>query len=292
MLYVFGVTKLDREAFYDRYTVQKEVPIKTKRGAVITRTSVVTGKNIPELREVIARFMLRRLKRDVMPDLPKILFAETIVEASEVPVHKWEEHFAGYVLDPSKFWTDIDRQTRVVETLFDENIKALDILEHKVPTLRQWVGLQKVASVAAIIKDELDRNEYQKVVVFGVHRAVLQEIRNELRAYGAVLVYGGTPAKARDEYVRKFQNDPKYRVFVGNIQAAGTAITLTAAHHVVFVEADWNPSNNAQAAMRVHRIGQTQPVTVRFMSLADSIDEKVQRVLKNKTKALTELFGE
>lgn len=292
MLYVFGVTKLDRDAFYERYTEQKEVPIRTKKGGTIWRTAVVTGKNIHELRQVLAPFMLRRLKRDVMPDLPKILFTEVVVEGVDPPQHKWEQYFAGYILRPGDFYAEVDRQTRVVETLFGEKTDALEVIEQKVPTMRQWIGLRKVPAIVEIIRDELARNEYEKVVVFGVHRAVLQEIRNELRDFGAVLVYGGTPATQRDKFVKKFQEDPACRVFVGNVQAAGTAITLTAAHNVVFAEADWSPANNAQAAMRVHRIGQTKPVLVRFMSQADSIDEKIQRVLKNKTKALAQLFDD
>jgi SWI/SNF-related matrix-associated actin-dependent regulator of chromatin subfamily A-like protein 1 len=89
---------------------------------------------------------------------------------------------------------------------------------------------------------------------------------------------------------QKFQSDPKCRVFVGQVVAAGTAITLTAAHQVMFVEADWTPANNQQAAMRCHRIGQTKPVTVRFVGMANSIDERIQRVLKQKTRVLTKLF--
>jgi SNF2 family DNA or RNA helicase len=79
-------------------------------------------------------------------------------------------------------------------------------------------------------------------------------------------------------------------VFIGNIHAAGTAITLTAAHHVWFVEQDWVPGNNAQAIMRCHRIGQKNNVSVQFISLDNSLDHTIMLILKRKTRELTEIF--
>jgi SWI/SNF-related matrix-associated actin-dependent regulator of chromatin subfamily A-like protein 1 len=105
-------------------------------------------------------------------------------------------------------------------------------------------------------------------------------------------LYGETPPDKRERHIRCFQNKPKYRVIICNIQAAGTAITLTAAHQVAFAEVSWVPAENAQAAMRVHRIGQTHPVTVRFFGLAGSSDEQVARVLRRKTRDLTAIFDE
>ena len=69
----------------------------------------------------------------------------------------------------------------------------------------------------------------------------------------------------------------------------GTAITLTASHHVAFVEASWTPADNLQAAKRCHRIGQSRPVIVRMFSLAGSIDEVVTRSLARKTQMISQL---
>jgi SNF2 family DNA or RNA helicase len=82
------------------------------------------------------------------------------------------------------------------------------------------------------------------------------------------------------------------RVFIGQIQAAGVAIDLSMSHEVAFLEASWVPGENAQAAMRVHHLKQTHPVNIRFFSLADSVDERVQAILRRKTRDLTALFDE
>jgi SNF2 family DNA or RNA helicase len=85
-------------------------------------------------------------------------------------------------------------------------------------------------------------------------------------------------------------NNKKCKVFIGNIMAAGTAINLTVASHVYFVEQDWVPGNNAQAVMRVHRIGQDKNVSVHFVTIDKSLDTKIAYLLKKKTQELTEIF--
>ena len=119
---------------------------------------------------------------------------------------------------------------------------------------------------------------------------MIKWLQHLLRPYGVVTLFGETPAEKRQKHIDKFQRNPKCRVFIGQIVAAGTGITLTAASEVMFVEASWNPAENAQAAMRAHRIGQTRPVRVRFMGLANSIDEKIQTVLRAKAKAIAEIL--
>jgi SNF2 family DNA or RNA helicase len=74
-------------------------------------------------------------------------------------------------------------------------------------------------------------------------------------------------------------------VLIGQLQAAGTAINLTAANQVLFAESSWVPAENLQAAKRCHRMGQHRPVFVRISALDDSIDEliadTIQRKLEN-----------
>ena len=111
-----------------------------------------------------------------------------------------------------------------------------------------------------------------------------------LAEYSPAVIKGGTPADRRQAAVDAFQSDPKCRVFLGQNTAAGTAITLTAASEVWLVEPSWVPADNQQAAMRCHRIGQTDSVLVRFCALSGSMDENIAEALRRKVKTLTELF--
>jgi SWI/SNF-related matrix-associated actin-dependent regulator 1 of chromatin subfamily A len=130
-------------------------------------------------------------------------------------------------------------------------------------------------------------------VVYGIHIDALTSVRDILvkHGIGAVLVNGQTSEKQREEAVWSFQNDPATRVFIGNMRAAGTGLTLTAACEVDLLESDWAPAPNAQALMRVHRIGQTRKVRGRFITLAKSIDEVVNRIVAAKTASIAQVEG-
>lgn len=289
MLYVCGITRLSYEAFVARYCVTNDHP---KYGL-----RIVDGKNITELRTLIAPFTMRRKLDDVKKDLPPIIFEDYTVQAIRPPQHVFEYYFQDYLPYMHRFAPDIEEQERVLQTVFcetgtvDNMVKILGAMDtKKVRSLRRWTGLQKVAGVVDLVKQELVAGAYEKIVIFGVHRDVVNTVRDGLVKEGAVQLYGGTPPKKRDEVIRRFQRDPKCKVFVGNIQAAGTNIDLSVAHDVLMVEADWVPGNNAQAVMRCRHLEQKFPVNVRFVGMADSIDERIQRVLRRKTKTLTELF--
>lgn len=172
---------------------------------------------------------------------------------------------------------------------------ALQAIAKSVSTLRKHHGLQKVHAACEILDEELSAKAYKKVVVFAIHRDVIEQIRTEMvkRGYGVVTLYGKTPPNQVVKNIEKFQrNDLGTQIFIGNITACGTAINLTAAHHVIFVEQDWVPGNNAQAAMRCHRIGQKMPVSVRVLSVPDSVDSVVTRRLMLKSNQLAQIFDE
>ncbi len=95
----------------------------------------------------------------------------------------------------------------------------------------------------------------------------------------AVMIIGDTPNNKRQEAVDAFQNREDVRLFVGNIQAAGVGITLTASSHVVFGELSWVPGEITQAEDRCHRIGQKDSVFVQHLVLAGSLDQLIAKVI-------------
>jgi SWI/SNF-related matrix-associated actin-dependent regulator 1 of chromatin subfamily A len=199
----------------------------------------------------------------------------------------------------------IDGQEKLLAAQIDslKNTKApmrnlipiLTGMEKGLAELRQYTGMAKVPALLDMVTRELtaklEDGGIDKIVIFACHRAVIESLRQGLRKFGAVTLYGGTAPESRQRNIDKFQNNPKCRVFIANIQAAGTAVTLTAACEVIFAECDWTPANNAQAAMRVHRISQTRPVRVRYATLADSTDEHLTETLRRKTRDELAVFG-
>jgi SWI/SNF-related matrix-associated actin-dependent regulator 1 of chromatin subfamily A len=249
------------EAYVKAYTVFESTPYGLK---------ILGNKNIKELREKLKPIMLRRRAEDVLKDLPAITWSDVAIEAEQVRIDDTQPEVAE-LLEALKNDTPLPDSTAMA-------------------SIRRLTGMAKAPAIARLLAEELATKAYDKVIVFAHHKAVIQHLEEALREFSPVVITGETPPKVRQAAIDSFQASPRVRVFIGNIQAASTAITLTAASQVVFAEASWTPADNAQAAKRAHRIGQTRPVMVRMISLAGSIDEAVTRVLARKSRLVSQLL--
>lgn len=234
---------------------------------------VITGAKASaanEFKEVMAKVVLRRLKKDVLPELPPVKYGDIIVEGkvSRLPVKMTKEQ-----RDFIKQFENADLQMQY---------KMLEVNAASISTLRYLCGLQKVDEVVELLDDELKNNAYKKIVVFGIHKEVLSQIVDRLRHYNPVLVNGDVTGAARQRCVDLFREDPNVRIFAGNIAAAGSNVTLVAASEMLFVEEDFVPGNNSQAVDRCDRLGQTMSINVRRTKLENSMDDRINEILYRK----------
>lgn len=258
----------------------------------------IVGNNtakLPELRDMLKSWVLKVRKVDVLPDLPPIRFVTTTIEAGEIDAElkRLEDHpditELNRTLEAARAAIELregapDREER------QDLLEAFANRPGHIATLRRMTSLVKVDPAIELLKSELESGALNKVIVFAVHREAVDRLADGLMEFGAVKLYGGTSPRDRQEAIDGFQNNPGTRVFCGQIQACGTAINLTAASDVVFVESSWVPSDNSQAASRAHRIGTKSAVLVRFLALAGSVDELVQDALARKTAAISQIF--
>ena len=105
-----------------------------------------------------------------------------------------------------------------------------------------------------------------------------------LRSAGmkAVAIYGDIKKEDRGDIVQQFQTDPKTMVFIGQIDTAGTGITLTAADTCIFYSVNFNFATYSQSLSRIHRIGQHHPCTYIHLLAEKTIDETVLQALQKK----------
>ena len=234
---------------------------------------------LPELKAILARYMIRRTVDEVGIELPPLWITTQEIEGSTAEINALLAAHPG--LD-----------TAITDALEKGGLNKLDEMAGHVTTLRRLVGEAKAPVFARQLVDEI-AGGLDKVVVFCAHRRPVEILCAALTQHGIgfVKIDGSVLDKARGQAVDAFQTDPAVKVFIGNIVAAGTGITLTAASQLVMLESDWTPANNAQALKRVHRIGQTAHTHVRFISLAKSIDEEVSKSVARKTRAITEVQG-
>ena len=142
------------------------------------------------------------------------------------------------------------------------------------------VSQAKMKALEDII--ETMQAEERKLVIMARFRAELDDIEDLLRKKKIryAVVRGGV--KDREEQVRAFQEDADCTVFLGQIQAAGMGLTLTAASTMVFYSLDYNMASFDQAKARIHRVSQTQNCHYIYLCCRATIDYKVLKALQDK----------
>ena len=146
-------------------------------------------------------------------------------------------------------------------------------------TARRKLAIAKTPATLDLVSGVVEGGE--KVIVFSGFDEPLQRLSRRLGS-AAVLLTGRTPAARRQELVDRFQHDDSVRVFLANIVAGGTGITLTAATQVVFNDLDCVPANHTQAEERAYRPGQVRTVNATYLVAAGTLDEFVAAVLGTK----------
>lgn len=218
-------------------------------------------KRRDELTTILGKLGLRRTVEDVLPDLPALCWGTVSVprDAAAAGLREMEDA----------------PEVQAIRERIDAggDFDARDTVH--LATLRRVVGEAKAAAIGGMVAGELTENHYRKIVIWAWHARVIDKLMRTLVAFYPVYIDGGVSLNQRQKNIDLFQRDPLCRVFVGQIVAAGTAITLTAANQVLFAESSWVPAEDLQAAKRCHRIGQTRPVFARYAALEDSIDEVV-----------------
>lgn len=259
------------------------------------------ASNTKELHEKLtSTIMIRRKKKEVLKDLPDKVRSFVPMELSnEREYAKAEQDFIDYI--QGKVEKDMEMEIR--EKLGDELFGNVEINKQELEKLKQEKARKASAAPALVqieelkqlavkgkldqaiswIEDFLDNDE--KLVVFCTHKFTVNALMEKF-GERAVKIDGSVSSGDRDRAVSRFQNDSNIRLFVGNIQAAGVGLTLTAASTVAFLELPWTPGDVTQAEDRVHRIGQEESVNVYYLLAEGTIEERTARLIDKKRKVL------
>lgn len=226
----------------------------------------VTGaSHLEELCEKLKGLLIRRLKCDVLKDLPP-----KRRQIITLPID-------GLTAELKEQMLQADREAAYIEETYANDVMTmsskLSVLWDETAKLRHNVGLAKVGMAIELIENILAAKE--KVIVFAHHRDVIVALQEGLKKFNPAVIHGGVNMVDRQRAVDGFQKSEKVRVFIGQIQAAGVGIDLTAASYVVFVEQDWTPGVMTQAEDRPHRIGQKESVLVQYLVLEHSLDARI-----------------
>lgn len=228
--------------------------------------------NLDKLNKILLdNLMVRRLKKDVLKELPpKSRYVVPLpldkpqeYKAANQDFLKWlKEH------DPKKV-KKAKRAQSLVKMGYLKRLAA----ELKLKSVFEWI-------------DNFLENSEGKLLLFCTHKSILNAIYDRYIKQ-SVFIDGSVSSVDRQKAVDTFQKSTWCRLFAGNIKAAGTGLTLTAASTVAFVELNWVPGNMTQCEDRVHRIGQTSnKVQIYYLVAAGTIEEKLCEILQKKQKVL------
>ena len=250
------------------------------------RRFTAEGRATPALKRLVSPLVLRRVKRDVLEELPE----KTEITIS---VELGEDERAGYETC----------RRMALETLeaggADNRISILAELTR----LRRYcchpsLVMGEAGSVSAKMDALLEllenlRDNGHRALVFSQFTDYLAIVRRALDAQGWTHKYldGQTPASERSRLVDEFQRgDGDF--FVISLKAGGTGLNLTAANYVILLDPWWNPAVENQAADRVHRIGQKNPVTVYRLIASNTVEERVIELHREKKALAEDVLGE
>jgi SWI/SNF-related matrix-associated actin-dependent regulator 1 of chromatin subfamily A len=245
----------------------------------------VGHKNLGELEEILrSTVMLRRQKKDVLPELPDKIIQVLILGS----LNKEE---AERELSLFNKWEEIQDK---IKTTMDPNIlRSLsyerDMVFEEISRIRHDDAVKKLPYVIDYIEDVLENKD--KVVIFAHHHDVINTIYDHFKDI-SVKYTGEENEVLRKKAIEEFNSNPNIKLFIGSLRVASMSITLTAADTAIFAEIDWNVSINEQAEDRLLRIGQKNSVNIIYTILDNSIDKLILKKNFEKKEMIVSVLGD
>lgn len=251
---------------------------------------ILDESNLSELKSLITPFILRRLKEDVLSELPEKLEKKYLVEMKG----KQKQLYSFYVkaiknqLNENK---SSEKSGRDKINLFAYLTKLREIcLDPSLVVPDYTGGSSKLTVVKEIVKDASESGK--KILLFSQFTSVLKKIEEDFKKEEISYLYldGGTSAKDRVERVKKFNEDSNIKVFLISLKAGGVGLNLTSASMVIHFDPWWNPAVEDQATDRAHRFGQENKVEVIKLVAKDTIEEKIVLMQEDKRELIQSLM--
>ena len=249
------------------------------------KAKFIQNKNTEELKSLITPFILRRVKEDVLDELPEKIEKKYLVDMTT----KQKSIYKSYVkeikekLKSSKGNINmLTFITKLREVCLDPSLIMDDYNG----------GSGKINALMELLDNYIDGNK--KILVFSQFTSALKNIEKNLEEVGINYIYldGSIGSKERGELVKKFNEDPLISVFLISLKAGGVGLNLTSASVVIHFDPWWNPAIENQATDRAHRFGQKNVVEVIKLISKDTIEEKILLLQEDKKELIESLMDE
>lgn len=227
------------------------------------------ASNLDELRERTKHLVLRRLKSEVA-NLPEKMISPLFLE-----------------LNNTFYEDELEEFMRITEENKDK--ESLSVSIQRLTKIRQIIAREKIPYTCEIVDKYL--NEGKKVIIFTNFTATLNEL-HEIYKRNSVVLDGRMSPSKRQESIDRFQNDSSIHVFIGNLEAAGAGITLTASEVTIMNDLCFVPASHLQAEDRSFRTGQKNNVIIYYPVFENTIEMIVYNILNRKKKNIDTVMGD
>jgi SNF2 family DNA or RNA helicase len=243
---------------------------------------------LQKLRRIISPFTLRRLKKDVLTELPEKIDDMHTCALSEMQVKLYREALAA---KGAALLTQLKSDSQPVPYVHIFALLNLlkRICDHPALALNRIDDFQSYESgkwdlFQELLFETLDSG--QKAVVFTQYLGMIAMMERLLESLGIKYVSLTGSSQNRGEIVRRFNEDPDCRVFLGSLKAGGTGIDLVGGTTVLHYDRWWNAAREDQATDRVHRIGQKQTVHIFKLVTEGTLEEKISAIIEQKRQLM------
>ena len=242
---------------------------------------------IEELRKKIYPFLLRRVKKEVLADLPDKIEKLVYVDMNDEHRRFYEER--------RKYYYSLLEKNTSSQGNFDKFfvLQAINELRHIVssPELesKKIISSKKEVLIENVI-EAIENNH--KVLVFVNYLSSIESICDSLKENKIKYLKMTGQTKDRQILVDKFQNDNRYKVFVMTLKTGGVGLNLVSADTIFIYDPWWNTTVENQAIDRAYRLGQDKTVFAYKMIMRNTIEEKILKLQEIKNKLLDDLISE
>ena len=260
---------------------------------VFGHNQIVGYKNIEFLKDEIESCSIRRDKS--LLNLPERNIIPEFIDMDDTQI-KFYENISNSIFE------EVDKVH-----MSDGNLLGM------VVRLRQATSAPSLLTTKNIVPTKIERacdlaeeiiENGDKVVIFSSFKEPIYMLEEKLKKYNPLVGTGDVPDKIVSDNIDKFQNEDKYKVFLGTSQKMSTGITLTAASYMILIDSEWTWASFDQTCSRIHRIWSQKPVFIYNLICKNTIDERVWNIInrkkdianyiidnENPTEELKELLG-
>lgn len=238
---------------------------------------------IDYVKSIINPFILRRIRTDVLKDLPPVSEIDIKCDLTKVQ----SKMYSALTKKAKKEISVIINQKGITKAklhIFSYLTKLKQICCHPGIINKELLTDLTTSGKYVLFKSLLETtmNSKRRVIIFSQYTRMLGIIKEDLQSEGIPFCYIDGSTKDREQEIFKFENQREIPVFLISLKSGGVGLNITSADTIIHYDLSWNPSIEAQATSRVYRIGQTNPVLVYRIISNNTIEDRIIQVQQNK----------